>query len=274
MRKGTVVMQIILLVVLAVFQVTMTDYLIKNPDFYQLDAYTWESDAFRAMELGEYVAGMEQVDLDAVTTWMIQHEYDLTGLTEHEPVSKRVRKRRPLEYRKLQNAYNIIFQDLKYFPIPASTDSARPDVAYENGWMDARSYGGQRGHEGCDVMGKQCPRGVYPVVSMSGGVVEKVGWLEKGGWRIGIRTASGLYLYYAHLYDYSKDWQEGDEVKAGELLGFMGDSGYSAIEGTVGNFDVHLHVGMYLRTDHYEELSVNPYWVLKYLEKHRLRYCY
>ena len=63
-------------------------------------------------------------------------------------------------------------------------------------------------------------------------------------------------------------------MTAGELLGFMGDSGYSAIEGTVGNFDVHLHVGMYLRTDHYEELSVNPYWVLKYLEKYRLRYCY
>lgn len=67
---------------------------------------------------------------------------------------------------------------------------------------------------------------------------------------------------------------EGDKVRAGELLGFMGDSGYSAVEGTVGNFEVHLHIGMYLRTDHYEELSVNPYWILRYLEKKRLIYTY
>ena len=48
-------MQIILLLILAVFQVTVTDYLVTNPDFYQLDAYTWESDAFRAMKLGDVV---------------------------------------------------------------------------------------------------------------------------------------------------------------------------------------------------------------------------
>ena len=267
-------MQIILLLILAVFHVVMTDYLMTNPDFYQLSPYTWESDEFRALKLGECVAEMEPVDVEAVTTWMIEQEYDLTGFEGQDHISERIEKRRPSEYRKLQNAYNIIFRDLKYFPIPSSTDKDMPNVTYENGWMDNRTYGGQRGHEGCDIMGNQRPRGTYPVVSMSDGVVEKVGWLEKGGWRIGIRTASGLYLYYAHLYDYSKDWKEGDEVTAGELLGFMGDSGYSAIEGTVGNFDVHLHVGMYLRTDHYEELSVTPYWVLKYLEKYRLRYCY
>ncbi len=112
------------------------------------------------------------------------------------------------------------------------------------------------------------------MVSMSDGGGEKVGWLEKGGWRIGIRTPKGVYLYYAHLYGYSKQWKEGDEVTAGELLGFMGDTGYSQVEGTTGNFPVHLHLGIYLRTDHNEEMSVNPYWVLKYLEKYRLKYSY
>ena len=267
-------MQIILLLILAVFQVTMTDYLVTNPDFYQLDAYTWESDGFRAMRLGDAVADMDPADVDAVTTWMIEREYDLTDGKEPFSVSERIRKRRPAEYRKLRNAYEVIFKDLKYFPVPASTDSGTPDVTYEDGWMDTRTYGGERGHEGCDIMGNQRARGFYPVVSISDGTVEKVGWLEKGGWRIGVRTPSGLYIYYAHLYDYSKDWKEGDTVRAGELLGFMGDTGYSAIEGTTGNFDVHLHVGLYLRTDHYEELSVNPYWVLKYLEKYRLRYRY
>ena len=131
-----------------------------------------------------------------------------------------------------------------------------------------------RGHEGCDIMGAREPRGYYPVVSMSDGVVEKVGWLELGGWRLGIRSPRGAYLYYAHLYGYSRQWQEGDTVKAGDLLGYMGDSGYSKVEGTTGNFDVHLHVGIYFKTDHFDELSVDPYWILRYLEKYRFTYRY
>lgn len=265
-------MQVVLLILLAVFQVVMADYLVDNPDFYQLGAYTWESGEFRAMRLGRRVASMETLDMDALTSMMIERGYDLTGLGEQEafaPVPA-IAGRRPTEYRKLLHAYEAVFRDLKYFPIPKSSRPETPDVVFEDSWMDRRTYGGERGHEGCDIMGLKRGRGFYPVVSISDGVVENVGWLEKGGWRIGIRAPSGLYLYYAHLYDYSRSWEKGDAVRAGELLGFMGDSGYSAVEGAVGNFDVHLHMGMYLRTDHYEEMSVNPYWVLKYLEKRRL----
>ena len=104
--------------------------------------------------------------------------------------------------------------------------------------------------------------------------MEKVGWLEKGGWRLGIRGPSGGYFYYAHLYKYSGQWEEGDKIQAGDLLGYMGDSGYSTVEGTTGNFPVHLHVGIYLQTDHFEEMSVNPYWPLKYLENKRLKAVY
>ena len=123
-------------------------------------------------------------------------------------------------------------------------------------------------------MGTQRERGFYPVVSISDGVIERIGWLEQGGWRIGIRTESGLYLYYAHLYSYADGLAQGDSVRAGELLGYMGDSGYGKQENTVGNFEVHLHVGMYVKTDHFPELSVNPYWVLYYLEKHRQVFSY
>ena len=41
--------------------------------------------------------------------------------------------------------------------------------------------------------------GYYPVVSMTDGVVTEKGWLEKGGWRIGITAPTGAYFYYAHL---------------------------------------------------------------------------
>ena len=52
---------------------------------------------------------------------------------------------------------------------------------------------------------------------------------------------------------------------AGQILGRMGDTGYGP-EGTTGQFAVHLHLGIYIQTKRTEELSVNPYWILRYLE--------
>ena len=58
-------------------------------------------------------------------------------------------------------------------------------------------------------------------------------------------------------------------MAAGELLGFMGDSGYSEIEGTVGNFDVHLHFGIYLNDEENREFSINSYAPLRYLKQRK-----
>ncbi|MDW2797543.1 M23 family metallopeptidase [Clostridium boliviensis] len=265
---------VFLILILSVFHVTMIDYLYNNPTFYQLNAYTWESDDFRSMQLGKIVADWEEIDYDTLTSLMVEHQYDLTKVKDVTVHTNRLLKVKPAEYRKLKKAYETILGDLKYFPVPENADPDFPHVKFEDGWMESRSYGGERGHEGCDVMGNEKPRGTYPIISISDGVVEKVGWLEKGGWRLGIRTPGGAYLYYAHLYGYSREWKKGDPVNAGELLGYMGDTGYSKVEGTTGNFDVHLHLGIYIRTDHNEEMSVNPYWILKYLEKYRLKYSY
>lgn len=267
-------MIILLILLLAVFQVTMIDYLTNNPNYYQLDAYTWEQDDFRSMEFGQWITSQKELDYKVLTSLMVEHEYDLRKLKKAKEPDERLLAVKPVEYKKLSSAYKTVFQDLKYFPVPISSVADTPDITYKDGWMDTRTYGGERGHEGCDLMGNQKERGYYPIVSISDGVVEKVGWLEKGGWRIGIRSPSGLYLYYAHLYNYSREWKEGDPVKAGQVLGFMGDSGYSTVEGTVGNFDVHLHLGIYLKTDHFDEMSVNPYWILRYLEQFRLTYRY
>lgn len=267
-------MILLLILLLSFFHVTMIDYLYNNPTYYQLDAYTYESDDFRSMKLGNLIAESGPIDYDLLTSLMIEHNYDLTDSKDTICHTDRLLAVKPAEYRKLKQAYETVLGDLKFFPIPENTNAASPPVTFENGWMDKRTYGGERGHEGCDIMGMERPRGYYPVVSMSDGVVEKVGWLEKGGWRIGIRAPGGAYLYYAHLYGYSREWQEGDAVKAGELLGFMGDTGYSTVEGTTGNFEVHLHVGIYMKTDHEDEMSINPYWVLKYLQKYRLKYSY
>ena len=47
-------------------------------------------------------------------------------------------------------------------------------------------------HEGCDIMAGNNERGYFPIVSMTDGVVERIGWLEKGGYRIGIRSLDNL----------------------------------------------------------------------------------
>ena len=175
-----------------------------------------------------------------------------------------VTKYKKQEFSRMTAYEQAIWHDIVYFPIPAERGGIL-HVSFENSWMSQRTFGGKRGHEGTDIMASYNQRGHYPVVSISDGIVEKTGWLPQGGYRIGIRFPSGAYFYYAHLYDYAEGISEGCNVKAGELLGFMGDSGYGE-EGTVGKFDVHLHMGIYLNDENGEEFSINSYWIMKYLE--------
>ena len=164
-----------------------------------------------------------------------------------------------------------IWDDVKYFPVPESTADKKMTVSFSNNWMTERTYGGKRGHEGTDIMAAQNVAGLYPIVSMTDGVVRSKGWLEKGGYRIGVEAPSGAYFYYAHLDSYARI-EIGDEVKAGDLLGFMGNTGYGE-EGTTGKFPVHLHVGIYIYPEE-QEMSVNPYWVLRYLETRKVKCAY
>ena len=164
------------------------------------------------------------------------------------------------------NIADAIRADLQIFPIPESPLHPKYTVSYEDSWMTARSFGGERGHEGTDLMLSPDRRGIFPVLSMTDGVVEKQGWLPQGGYRLGIRSDRGIYYYYAHLYDYAEGIEEGTIVVSGQLLGFAGDTGYSNIEGTVGNFPVHLHVGIYYNDAQGQETAVNPYPFLQGLE--------
>ncbi|NLL71457.1 MAG: M23 family metallopeptidase [Epulopiscium sp.] len=137
---------------------------------------------------------------------------------------------------------------------------------YENTWKVKRTYGGERLHFGTDIMDIEDERGRLPIVSMTSGVIEKIGWNEKGGWRVGIRAPHGAYFYYAHFFMYAPDLYEGMHVESGQLLGYMGDSGYGKKENTMGHFPVHLHLGILLTIDD-REVWINPYEILRYLEK-------
>lgn len=164
-------------------------------------------------------------------------------------------------YREL---FQTVLSDVECFPVKQDTVGGET-FTFENSWGGARSYGGARRHEGTDIMPSNKERGYFAVVSASDGIIEKKGWLQLGGYRLGVRAEHGAYFYYAHLDHYAEGIEEGTKVRAGQLIGYMGDSGYGD-EGTVGKFAVHLHFGMYLSVQG-EEISVNPYEILRYLEK-------
>ena len=172
-------------------------------------------------------------------------------------------------FQELYDYYNAVLVDLEYFPVPKIQEETA-DINYADTWNQLRSYGGNRRHEGTDLMASNNKRGFFPIISITDGIVEKKGWLEQGGYRIGIRSEAGGYFYYAHLDSYAPELEQGDSVIAGQLLGFMGDSGYGS-EGTIGEFDVHLHMGIYVKTIT-GEISINPYWILRILEKNRTIY--
>ena len=202
--------------------------------------------------------------IDILTATMLNSDfYPEQVLPDATPYQKY----KPAEYEQLEGAYQSVWSDLKYFPIPST------EIYFENSYGAPRDYGGPRTHEGCDLFGTEKEPGYYPVLSITDGVVENIGWLPLGGYRIGIRAPKGGYFYYAHLDAYEKEFRTGEEISAGDILGYMGNTGYGG-EGTQGMFPVHLHLGIYIRTPHYEELSVNPYWVLKAISKKIRNYSY
>ncbi|MFR4455512.1 MAG: M23 family metallopeptidase [Blautia hansenii] len=162
--------------------------------------------------------------------------------------------------------YGIFWEDLQYFPAAGRKEVQGQQFFFENSWHARRTFQGERLHEGCDIFGREEKSGYYPILSMTDGIVEKVGWLPLGGYRIGIRSPGGGYFYYAHLSSYAREFQTGEQIKAGEVLGFLGDTGYGE-EGTAGKFVPHLHLGIYVRTQTEEEHALNPYPVLVFTEK-------
>ena len=138
----------------------------------------------------------------------------------------------------------------------------------------SRSFGFQRKHLGHDMMGSLGT----PVVAVEGGVVEAMGWNRYGGWRIGIRSFDGKrYYYYAHLQKdrpFADGLREGDMVQAGDLIGFMGRTGYSDRENVNNIETVHLHFGMELIFDESQkeclaEIWIDVYDIVKLLNHHR-----
>lgn len=137
-----------------------------------------------------------------------------------------------------------------------------------------RSYGYKRRHLGNDLMATVGT----PVVAVEEGVVEAAAWNRYGGWRIGIRSLDGKrYWYYAHLrkgHPFAEGIAEGVRVEAGQVIGYVGMTGYSATPDTNGMNAPHLHFGLQLIFDESQkdgngEIWVDVYHLVNLLERRR-----
>lgn len=148
------------------------------------------------------------------------------------------------------------------YPIPNGYKSTG-----NNDFGAGRSYGGKRSHEGNDII---ADKGT-PIVAIETGTIENIGWNELGGWRIGIRSLDGnKYYYYAHMEKYADGMKKGMKINAGQLIGFVGDSGYGP-EGTTGMFVPHLHFQLGVKgIEGDEDYYIDPYQILKFLESHKV----
>ncbi len=124
------------------------------------------------------------------------------------------------------------------------------DASFGDTWGAPRATTGR--HLGTDIFAALGA----PILAAADGTVFSVGWNRVGGWRLWLRDRQGNQFYYAHLAAYTPLARDGAEVRAGQVLGFNGNSGDA--QGTPFHLHFEIHpVG--LLPLGYEDGAVNPF---------------
>ncbi|MET0654765.1 MAG: M23 family metallopeptidase [Pseudoxanthomonas sp.] len=121
-------------------------------------------------------------------------------------------------------------------------------------FTDARSQG--RSHDAIDIM---APAGT-PVLAVADGHIEKLFTSERGGLTIYQFEPSGrLAYYYAHLQSYADGIAEGQQVRRGQVIGYVGSTGNANPAAP------HLHFAIFLlgpERNWWQGQAINPYPIL------------
>ena len=90
-------------------------------------------------------------------------------------------------------------------------------------------------HHGEDIF---APLGA-PLLAVADGTIFSVGWNDRGGYRLWLRDRQGNQFYYAHLSAFSPLAVDGNEVKAGAVIGFVGNTGDAQTTPYHLHFEIH-----------------------------------
>jgi peptidoglycan LD-endopeptidase LytH len=114
------------------------------------------------------------------------------------------------------------------FPVAGASD-------YIDTYGAARSDVSGKWHHGDDIF---APLGA-PVVAVASGTINRVGWERVGGWRLWVRDGSANEFYYAHLSGYAPSDFHSRFVEAGQVIGFVGNTGDAFGGASHLHFEVH-----------------------------------
>lgn len=138
-------------------------------------------------------------------------------------------------------------------PLIIPVAGVRPDQLLDT-FTDSRSEG--RTHDAIDIM---APAGT-PVLAAADGTIQKLWLSERGGTSIyQVSADQKLIFYYAHLSRYADGLTEGKQVRQGEMIAYVGDTGNAG----TGNY--HLHFSIAIVPDpkrYWEGTNINPYPLL------------
>ena len=120
--------------------------------------------------------------------------------------------------------------------------------SFVDSWHDGRSGG--RLHIGVDIVG---PKGLA-IYAVTDGIITKMYGAESklSGNAIRLTAANATYFFYAHLDSFASGITVGSNVKAGQIIGYMGASGNAGGNSHL-HFEVHPGGGE----------AVNPYPIVK-----------
>jgi murein DD-endopeptidase MepM/ murein hydrolase activator NlpD len=113
------------------------------------------------------------------------------------------------------------------------------------------TFGAPRGdiasgwHHGEDIFGQLGT----PLLAVADGTIFSVGWNDIGGYRLWLRDHEGNEFYNAHLSAFSPYAVNGRQVKAGTVVGFMGNSGDAQTTPYHLHFEIHPVGMLYLGYD-------------------------
>jgi peptidoglycan LD-endopeptidase LytH len=124
--------------------------------------------------------------------------------------------------------------------------------SFSDDFGDYRAGPPVHAHQGNDIF---APRNT-PLFAVADGVLD-VGEGGLGGRMIDLYTADGSYYFYAHLESWAPGVATGVKVRAGQVIGFVGDSGNAAGGATHCHFEIHPRGGA----------AVDPYPTLTAADK-------
>lgn len=113
-------------------------------------------------------------------------------------------------------------------------------------------------HQGTDIFAAHGT----PLLACERGVLIKIGSDTLGGTKLWLVGASGTRYYYAHLSAFAEGVAEGKVVQAGDVVGFVGNTGNAATTPAHLHFEVHPNGGP----------AINPYPLLRIVDEAQSRY--